>query len=248
MTKIIGHRGFAGKYPENTMVSFKAAVDAGADGIELDVQMTKDGEIVVIHDETVDRTTDANGYVKDFTLEDISLLDASFTYKQFTGMVKVPTLKEVLEWGRTIPTLILNIELKNGIVTYPGLERKVIQMITSYGMEDQVILSSFNHYSLVECKRINDRIKTAILYMEGLYKPYDYAKGVGADGLHPYYLAITSSIIKESQKLNGLPIRPFTVNDEKVMRKLMVDKVSASITDLPDIAISIKDSSVRCGC
>ncbi|WP_338022845.1 glycerophosphodiester phosphodiesterase family protein [Bacillus weihaiensis] len=112
MTKIIGHRGFAGKYPENTMVSFEAAVDAGADGIELDVQMTKDGEIVVIHDETVDRTTDGNGYVKNFSLEDISLLDASFTYKQFTGMVKVPTLKEVLEWGRTFPTLILNIELK----------------------------------------------------------------------------------------------------------------------------------------
>ncbi|WP_338022846.1 glycerophosphodiester phosphodiesterase family protein [Bacillus weihaiensis] len=150
--------------------------------------------------------------------------------------------------GKNLSYSYLKYRIENGIVTYPGLERKVIQMITSYGMEDQVILSSFKHYSLVECKRINDRIKTAILYMEGLYKPYDYAKGVGADGLHPYYLAITSSIIEESQKLNGLAIRPFTVNDENVMRKLMVDKVSAIITDLPDIAISIKDSSVRCGC
>ena len=97
MIKNFGHRGFSGKYPENTMLAFEKAIEVGADGIELDVQLTKDGEIVVIHDETIDRTTDGKGYVVDYTYEELSKFDASYIYRGKMGFNKIPTLKEYFE-------------------------------------------------------------------------------------------------------------------------------------------------------
>ena len=94
MTKNFAHRGFSGKYPENTMLAFQKAIEVGADGIELDVQLTKDGELVIIHDETIDRTTDGKGYVIDYTYEELSKFDASYIYRGKVEFNKIPTLKE----------------------------------------------------------------------------------------------------------------------------------------------------------
>lgn len=238
MTLIFGHRGAAGTFPENTMLSFDAAVKAGAHGIELDVQMTKDGVVVVIHDETVDRTTNGKGFIKDLDYKELTMLDASYSFPQFSGKARIPTLEEVLEWAVAYPSLFVNIELKNGIVEYSKLEEKTIELVSKYKLEDNVILSSFNHYSLVKCKSISDEIKTAVLYMEGLYKPWKYAQSIGAQGLHPYFHAAKKQIINEAQSF-GIDVRPFTVNDSSVMKQLFNDQVAAFITDFPERALEL---------
>lgn len=239
MTLIFGHRGAAGTYPENTMLSFQEAHHVGANGIELDVQMTKDGELVVIHDEKVDRTTDGLGYVKDLTLKQISHLDACYLFKQYSKKTPIPTLEEVLNWASQLQDFfVVNIELKNGIIQYPFIEQKTIELIHKYKMQKNVIISSFNHYSLVTCKQIDAEIETAILYMEGLYKPWNYAKTIGATGLHPHYYAVNSFIINEA-KQNSLDVRPFTVNDEEVMKNLVNDGCAAFITDFPEKAVNL---------
>ena len=96
MVKNFAHRGFSGKYPENTMLAFEKAVEAGAEGIELDVQLTKDGEIVIIHDETIDRTTDGKGFVADYTYEELKKFDASYIYTGKMGFNKIPALESTL--------------------------------------------------------------------------------------------------------------------------------------------------------
>ncbi|MDQ0231909.1 glycerophosphodiester phosphodiesterase [Metabacillus malikii] len=243
MTNIFGHRGAAGHYPENTMISFMAAYEAGADGIELDVQMTKDGELVVIHDETIDRTTTGAGYVHTYTYKELSRFDASYTFSQYKGKATVPTLIEVLEWAKQ-KNIIVNVELKNGIIHYPGLEEKVIHLIEKLNMNKQVIISSFNHYSLVECKKISNNIEIAILYMEGLYQPWEYAKRLGADGIHPHFYAATREIITNSIN-NDVAIRTFTVNDDKLIQQLLNNQCSAIITDFPEKAVKLRDMLSR---
>lgn len=239
MSYIFGHRGAAGNYPENTMLSFIAAREAGADGIELDVQMTKDGELVVIHDETVDRTTNGTGFVNNFTYKELAKLDASYSYSQYQGKAFIPSLVEVLDWAAESGVL-LNIELKNGVIDYLGIEEKTIELIYKYKLEKNVIISSFNHYSLVDCKQISNEIETAILYMEGLYKPWEYAASIGATGLHPYYIAARKEIITQAQN-SGIAVRPFTVNEKQVMKQLIESGCTAFITDYPELAASIRE-------
>ncbi|MFT4415650.1 glycerophosphodiester phosphodiesterase [Fredinandcohnia humi] len=236
-TKIFGHRGAAGSHPENTMISFKEAERVGADGIELDIQMTKDGVIVVIHDETVNRTTDGKGWIKDLTYKELKKLDASFKFKEQYGFCSIPTLEEVLQWASK-NNLLVNVELKTGLVTYKGIEEKTIEMIHKYGLEDRVILSSFNHYSMVKCRQLSSSIEIALLFMEGLYEPWDYAKRVGANSIHPYHHVVQKEFIEESQR-NGISVRPFTVNDEKKMKQLIDYKCAAIITDFPEKAVKL---------
>ena len=145
MIKNFAHRGFSGKYPENTMLAFEKAIEVGADGIELDVQLTKDGEIVIIHDETIDRTTDGKGYVIDYTYEELSKFEASYIYRGKVGFNKIPTLKEYFELVKDLD-FITNIELKTGINEYLGIEEKVYQLIKEYKLEKKVIISSFNPF------------------------------------------------------------------------------------------------------
>ena len=237
VTLIFGHRGYAAVYPENTMISFIEAYHAGADGIELDVQLTADGEIVVIHDATVDRTTDAEGYVRDFTLEEIQKCNAANNSKtvEFAG---IPTLREVMEWLST-NKLLLNIELKNGVFLYPGMEEKVIEMIREYGMEKRTILSSFNHYSMVYCHRLAPEIETAPLYSDGLYMPWIYASSIKAKGIHPKYKAAPNEVIEESIKA-GISVRPYTVNRKSDMKRLFQVGCTAFITDDPDKAVQLR--------
>jgi glycerophosphoryl diester phosphodiesterase len=123
---IWGHRGAAGHSPENTIPSFEKAVELGADGVELDVQLTKDGEMVVIHDETVDRVSDGSGWVKDYTFEDLRKLDVNQKFKQM-GKMQIPTLREVYELLENTK-LHINVELKNGIIFYSNLRKKFLNL------------------------------------------------------------------------------------------------------------------------
>jgi glycerophosphoryl diester phosphodiesterase len=226
------HRGASGYYPENTMIAFEKAVEMGCTGIETDVQMTKDGVLVLIHDEMVNRTTDDVGLVKDFTYNELRRLDAGSWYsKEFMG-AKIPSVDELLLFAGD-KDIIINFEIKSGIIYYEGIEEKLIDLIYKYNFQDRVIISSFNHYSVVKCKEISKEIKTGLLYMEGLYKPEKYAKFVGANALHPYYLTLNRDIIN-GIKEEGILINVFTVNDVNYMKYLEDLGVDGIITNYPD--------------
>ena len=188
MTQIFAHRGYCAKYPENTMLAFREAEKAGADGIELDVQLSKDGEVVVIHDEKVNRTTNGKGYVRDLTRKELQRVDAGHTMKTIMKKEPIPSLSEVLEW-MTSNEIICNIELKNNIFRYEGMEEKVIQLVREYKLSQRVIISSFNHYSIVKSYRIAPEIEIAPILGNAVYMPWVYAKSIGAKAIHPKYTA-----------------------------------------------------------
>lgn len=238
MTKIFAHRGAAGTHPENTMVAFYEAERVGADGIELDVQMTKDGALVVIHDETVDRTTDGTGWVKDFTYRDLQSLHAGYKFAEQYPTCPIPLLEEVLAWISGT-SLLLNIELKNGLIAYDRLEEKVIDLVKHYQLEPRVIFSSFNHNSMARCRQLAPTIETALLYMERLYQPWQYVRVLGAKGLHPYYRTVSESFVREAH-LHHVRVRPFTINSEEAMNTMFRYKVDAIFTDYPEKAKQIK--------
>lgn len=233
MTINYAHRGASAYYPENTMLSFEKAIEMGCTGIETDVQLTKDGVLVLIHDELVDRTTNGKGFVKDYPYNELNKLDAGcWKSNEFTGL-KIPTVEELLLLTKD-KNIIINFELKNGIVMYEGIEQKLIDLIHKHRMESKVIFSGFNHYSMAKCHKISKEISTGVLYMEGLYKPYNYAKTLGAKAIHPHFNALNEEVIKRSQK-HRVKINVFTVNDEKQMKFFLDMKVDGIITNYPDI-------------
>ncbi|NRD80695.1 glycerophosphodiester phosphodiesterase [Bacillus sp. BRMEA1] len=235
MTQIFAHRGYSAAYAENTMSAFVAAQKAGADGIELDTQLTKDGEIVVIHDEKVDRTTGGNGFVKELTFKEIRKLNAN---KKGIRKEPIPALEEVLEWLKT-NKLVCNIELKNGLFPYEGMEKKVIELIRKYDLANRIIISSFNHYSIVYSYQLAPEIETAPLFIEGIYMPWIYSQSIRAKGIHPKYSGISDSVIKMTME-NGIAVRPYTVNRERDMSRLFQVNCTAFITDDPVKALRIR--------
>ncbi|MFC5463187.1 glycerophosphodiester phosphodiesterase [Lederbergia graminis] len=239
MTLILAHRGSAGTHPENTMESFKAAEKAGADGIELDVHFSKDGEIVVIHDNTVDRTTDGTGYINQLTLAELKKLKANYHYKHFFNKAsRIPTLREVFEW-LSGNQLLCNIELKNSDQPHEGLEDKVIELIKEFNLVTRTFISSFNHYSLVYINNQYPEMETAPLYNDILYKPWEYAKTLGSIGIHPKYKVITNEMIETAIE-NGIAVRPYTINKEKDMKRFIQANCSAIITDYPEKAVKLR--------
>ncbi|WP_019003971.1 glycerophosphodiester phosphodiesterase [Cohnella laeviribosi] len=242
----IAHRGASGHAPENTMAAFERCIELGATAIETDVQMTSDGSLVLIHDESLARTAGSPKLVKDVTLEELQRLDAGSWFDPAFRGERVPTLRELLELVKPY-SLLLNLELKNGVVPYPGLEEAVVEEVRRFGMSDRVILSSFNHYSLVKCKRLAPEVRTGILYMEGLYEPWDYASRIGAEALHAYHYAVLPEWVAQAAE-RGIAYHPFTVNEPAEMRRLLAAGVSGIITDYPDrLAELLKDAEVPGG-
>ena len=239
-TEVFGHRGWSAQYPENTMASFIAALEIGVDGLEFDVHLSKDGNIVIIHDADLSRTTNGQGYVEDYTLEELRQLDAgSWFDENFAGQV-IPTLDEVLELASLQARPVkLNIELKLGRAPYAGLGDKVWEKVLSYGLKNETIISSFNHFALRDLKRAHKDANIAILYQEGMVDPWRYAMFLEAEGLHPHYLTFDESVVKD-RHARGRAIRPYTVNDVRKMNELMAWGVDAIITDHPDVLLAVR--------
>jgi glycerophosphoryl diester phosphodiesterase len=237
-TKIFAHRGASKYAPENTMSAFKLAHEQKADGIELDVQLSKDHVPVIIHDEKLKRTTKEKGVVKEYTVKELKKFDAGSWYSKKYKGEQIPTLREVLEW--ISPTgLALNIELKNTLEPYIGMEKLVVALVKEYNMQEKVIYSSFNHYSLKEITEINPNAEIAILYDEKLYKPWNYVEFVGATSAHPNFKMLNDGIIA-GYKNHRIKVRPYTVNNTAKMAYFIQQDIEAIITDLPDVARSIK--------
>jgi glycerophosphoryl diester phosphodiesterase len=239
MTYIFAHRGSSKDCPENTMAAFRKAYDDGADGIELDVQLSKDGVPVIIHDEKLDRTTNAKGNVLSYTYEELTKIDAGSWFSKKFCREPIPSLQMFLEWIAPLP-MLLNIELKNNVIEYGGLEEKTLQLLHQYGMEKRTVISSFNHYSLVKIRKMNSYIETAPLYSSGLFEPWEYVKAVCSQSAHPNYKSLHPYIL-EGYKRNNIPIRPYTVNSQKWMAYFFEWGIEAIITDYPIVARKIRD-------
>lgn len=233
MCKAFAHRGFSGKYPENTMLAFKKAIEVGADGIELDVQLTKDGEVVIIHDETIDRTTDGEGFVCEYTYDELKKFDASYIYKDKYGFNPIPTLKEYFELVKDLD-FITNIELKTGINEYLGIEEKVYKLIKEFRLESKVIISSFNHFSILRMKKIAPELKYGFLSETWIIDAGEYCKKYGVSCYHPHFKNLIPSVIDELKK-NNIEINTWTVNKKEDIEYLISKNIDILIGNYPDL-------------
>ena len=237
MTQVWGHRGALAYAPENTLPSFELALAQGADGVEFDVQLTKDGIPVVIHDETVNRTTSGAGLVAEFPLARLQALDACAGWEQFAG-VHIPALTEVLEVLAPAGVTI-NVELKNSVVMYPGLEEKVLAQLRSFGVEDRAVVSSFNHESLLRVRKLAPNLRLGVLHQDILVKPWAYTRRLGIPAVHPPALAVTKKYVQRAHAA-GIAVRPWGIDDEQVLRRLLRWGVDAVFVDNPDVALALR--------
>ncbi len=230
-TAVIGHRGAMGYAPENTIASFDRGVDLGADLIELDVHLSKDGELVVMHDPTVDRTTNGKGWIKDLTLSEIRKLDAGVRFDpRFAGQ-KVPTLDEVLHWARGRTRLL--IEIKNGPVYYERIEESVAAAIRLHGMLDSCAVISFDHHSVKTLKTLSPDIRTGVLYACRPVDLLQLARTAEAQILMPNWAYATLDLVDAAHQAN-LAVYVWTVNHPGEMECVAGLHVDAIGTNYPD--------------
>lgn len=239
MTMIFAHRGFSGYYPENTMLAFqKTAEESLADGIELDIQMTKDGELVIMHDETLDRTTNGSGYLKDYTLEELKTLSVGVNVKGFFPRQTIPTLREYFTWLKTTK-LITNIELKTNVFEYKGIEEKLIAMVHEFGLEEQIWYSSFNHYTIAKVKELMPEAKCGLLMDTWLMNVGSYAASQNAATVNACSWFCCKEGVAEDLHAHGIKLQAWTPNDADLMKKLVDCGTDVLITNFPDIASKV---------
>lgn len=224
------HRGASSDYPENTILAISEAIRLGAQGIEIDVHKSKDNKLVVIHDEDVERTFIGKGLVKDYTLDELKQFKNRKLLFRDNDKCKIPTLEEVLELF-VDNTVFLNIELKTDVIHYKDIETDIIDLIDKYNMRDRVILSSFNHNSIVKCKEVDNRISTGLLYEKAINNIINYAKELKVDAIHPDLNLVSRDLIEDAHK-NNIKVNVYTVNNPMQMRMLISTGIDGIFTDV----------------
>lgn len=242
MTEIWGHRGASAEAPENTLPAFALALGQGADGIECDVQLTRDDEVVVIHDGTLDRTTDGHGRVADHCLEGLRTMDASCGMPGFAG-VGIPLLAEVLELVADSDAVV-NIELKTDEHEYRGIEERVLEVVGASGVADRVLFSSFNHYTLQRLRRCEAVQPLGALVTDRLFEPWRYVDALGVAAFHPDYRRVSRKLVENCHGL-GQAVHAWTVNHPKELLRMLRYGVDAIITDVPGEAVHLRDEYLR---
>ncbi|MDM5427972.1 glycerophosphodiester phosphodiesterase [Bacillus mycoides] len=247
--KNIAHRGASAYAPEHILEAYQLGQQLKGDYIEIDLQMTKDGHLVAMHDETLNRTTNSTGFVKDHTLDEIKQLNAgSFFNKKYPNLAKkefedtkIPILEEIIEtFGHNANYYI---ETKSPD-EYPRMEEKLLEIINHYQINDKVIIQSFSEESLRKIHSLNDNIplvqllsyKKAVQLTDSEIEKYKtYCIGLGMN-----YKYIDAAYVKKIKNY-GLEVHPFTVDNEKDMKKLLVWGVDGMFTNYPDRLHSILD-------
>jgi glycerophosphoryl diester phosphodiesterase len=227
---VIGHRGAAGEAPENTLASFELALDQGAEGIELDVHITKDGEIVVCHDHTLDRTTNGSGLICEQTMEEMGRLDAGAWFSDSFRGERVPLLREVFD---LVPAgILINVEVKHA---YEGLmEQALLSFLRESDRMDDVVISSFDHKCIRRMKQAEPAVKVGLLYAANLIDHAAYAQQMGIDvfSLHPHYHSIGKEDV-DGAGAAELAVYPYTVNHVEDYKRMIAYGVTGIITDYP---------------
>lgn len=235
-TRIFAHRGASGTAPENTLEAFDLAARMGACGVELDVHICRSGELVVAHDETVDRVSNGTGRIADLSLSELKSLDFSRTHPEYRN-ARLPLLSEVFQLLRPAG-LEINIELKNSIIDYPDLERKVLEEAAREFDLSRVIFSSFNHHSMLRMKMLAPSVPCGLLYEAALVRPWEYAEKLGMDAIHPHYSEVLLSPGEcAAAHEAGIRINTWTVNTPEDQDAVLKAGVDILITNYPDQAL-----------
>lgn len=242
---VIAHRGGRIWAPENTLAGFKKSLDLGADGIELDIHRCKTGELIVIHDETVDRTTDGSGLVKNMTLaqlrglsagakwapaSQLRKLSAGITYSSEFKKEKLPLLTEVFDLIKG--KLIINIEIKNAPIDYPGIEDDLIALLKKYPYPDKIVVSSFDHDVIHRFHEKAPQYQCAILTDCILSNVGEYAKGIGSQNWNPGFGDFRGDAAQRAHAA-GLKVNVWTVNSPEDWKEAIAMPVDGIITDDP---------------
>jgi len=223
-SKIIGHRGAKGEYPENTLGSIEVALKRGCDGVEIDIHLSQDGKLVVIHDETLFRTTGEKGLVKEKKLAELERLDAG-------KGEKIPSLIEVLDLVKGFPKAIIFIEIKA-----PGCEQKVLDSLKSTDMEFRAIIKCFHHFPLRTIKTLNSKIKTHCLLYGRPLNPVEVVRACQGDGLSISHETVDPALVKECHHA-GLEVTLWNANsllEKEAFQKMGFDYIC---TDYPSILL-----------
>lgn len=230
-TLIFGHRGASAYAPMNTLPAFELAAAQGADGVELDVWLSKDRLPVIIHDETLDGTTDGSGYVWDFTAADLQTLDASHKFAaQYRG-ARIPTLDQVFE--SVGQRLIVNVEIKSASEMPLGVEQVVAETIRRHNMAERVIISSFSAQTLKNFRAVMPAVPLGFLREPG---ESDDERDLTVEALHPHFTEIDAAYMEQARR-RSYRVNTWTVNDATVGRALRALGVDGIITDAPDVLI-----------
>lgn len=234
---IWAHRGASAGAPANTLEAFSLAVQMHADGVELDVRMTRDREVVVTHDERADRLSDGHGRIGELTLKELKRFNYRGAFRQY-GFVQIPTLREALELLRP-SGLSVNVELKE--TSQAGMEEKCVALADRRGMRERILYSSFHPNSLQRIRQIDASLPTGLLLKRLPRDPAAYARSLGARAVHPYYPLLYQGGVAKALKETNLLIHPWTVDDPDDMRILMGMGVDALITNRPDVALRVRN-------
>jgi glycerophosphoryl diester phosphodiesterase len=229
------HRGASAYCPDNTMSSFRKAVELKAEMLELDVQLTKDGEVIVYHDFYLDKKTNGQGFVHEHTLAEIQQLDAGSWFSEEFAGEKVPTFEEVLAWSKD--KIWLNIELKQLEHLHEPLAKKVVQLVENYQMEDQVQIMSFNHASLVEVRNYSKKIITNVISASRLVNPIEYLRSIEAQVLNVPIIHLSPELVAELHH-QGFYVHGSMSDDLHVWRTILEWGINAMDTNIPDVMIA----------
>ncbi|RLQ90489.1 glycerophosphodiester phosphodiesterase [Planomicrobium sp. Y74] len=240
--RIYAHRGCSGTYPENTLAAFKAAAELPITGVEIDVHLTKDREIVVIHDEKVNRTTDGKGYIKDMTLSEVRKLDAGSWFSDEFASEKIPTLDEVFDIFQDTNHR-LNIELKTDVFPYEGLVGKVLEAAEKRGFLHRILISSFNHEDIQTVSR-KKTVESAILTLDIYVDVYDYARVVGTNRIHMSLPGAFRRMATDALR-KGAIVYVYTVNEIKYAQQLQQIGIHGIFTDFPELMLAQLESPVN---
>jgi glycerophosphoryl diester phosphodiesterase len=233
---VIGHRGASGYAPENTMVSFERALALRADAIELDVHPTSDGELVVIHDATLERTTNGHGLVAQHALAQLRELDAGSWFDPSFRDERIPALDEVLGWAKGRTKVV--VELKHGPLFYPNVEELLVAILDRHGMRADVLAISFDHYSVRKLKQLAPDIATGVLYAGRFIDPVRVARDAGADVLMPHWATLTKEEVVAAHEAD-LFVAPWggAEQDYGFILATGCDAVGADFPDRPRLLI-----------
>jgi len=231
LIEVTGHRGAAGLEPENTLRSIQKAIELGVDRVEIDVRVTKDGYLVVIHDETVDRTTNGHGRVKDLTYNEIRRLDAG-------KGERIPTLEEALRLTKGKVTL--QIELKAKEATEP-----TVHLIERNNAERDVVITSFMHELLRRVHQLNPSLRKGALFFDVQGDIFQRAMEAHSEAIHVYYKNVNSKLVKEAHK-RGLKVSVWNPDEIEEMKKMIGLSVDVIGTNRPDILLNLlKEMGIR---
>ena len=237
-TRVIAHRGFSSVAPENTLAAIESAIEIGADMVEFDVTVTADGEVVLMHDPTLKRTTNGRGKVMEKTLEELQQLDAgSWFGPEFAGET-IPTLGQVLE--QTRGRILLNVEINSEAVD-ESISEKVAKLVTEAGMEDQVVVSSFSPLALEQMRTRAPDIRTASLFNRKIHRgtdPTEIVAEVGSRSFNVNRWLLRNSMLQSCHE-NNIPVAVYTVKRKRIMRSLIDRGVQALFTAYPDRLIEV---------